>query len=414
MAPADASEPGVRAAALAVMVLAGVTAACTLSSAHERAPAPEAREVGVVTAASKDLSRSLIVSSELVPFQQIDVYAKEAGFVDQLYVDYGTRVKAGQTMAVLTIPELQMQIYEDDAAVKAANSQVARMQKEVNRIQAEYNVLHLEFTRLDRVSKTQPGLVAQQEVDDSQGKDLAAAAQQQAAEASLEASRSDLVRAGAKRRQDQALFDYSKITAPFDGVVTQRYANLGTLMQAGTNSSMQALPLVQLSEDDLFRLVIPVPESFVPYMRVGAPVDVRVPSLGRAFPGRVARFSVDVSEDTRTMHTEVDVPNTNRLLTPGLYAEATLTLDAKKDVLTAPQEAVNINGDERSVWVVSPSGTVERRKVTTGIETPDDIEIVSGLRAGELLAVGDRSSLKAGEKVRPKQVQLMKTQEQRD
>ena len=99
-----------------------------------------------------------------------------------------------------------------------------------------------------------------------------------------------------------------EITAPFAGVVTERYANLGALVQAGTASSTQAMPVVKLSEDDLFRLVIPVPESYVRYIRVGDPVEVRVPSLNQTFPGKVARFSVDVKESTRTMHTEVDVP----------------------------------------------------------------------------------------------------------
>ena len=109
-------------------------------------------------------------------------------------------------------------------------------------------------------------------------------------------------------------------------MVTQRYGNLGTLLQAGTNSSTQAMPLVRLSEDDLFRLVIPVPESYVQYIRVGDPVKVMVPNLNRSFPGKVARFAVDVKEDTRTMHTEVDVPNPNHQLIPGMYAETTLML----------------------------------------------------------------------------------------
>src|SRR6202021_49004 len=127
---------------------------------------------------------------------------------------------------------------------------------------------------------------------------------------------------------DQVLFDYSKITAPFDGVVTQRYANKGTLLQAGTNSSTQAMPLVKLSEDDLFRLVIPVPESDVRFIHLGDSVSVIVPSLNNpTFPGTVARFSEDVSEATRTMHTEVDVPNPQRILMPGMYAQATIALE---------------------------------------------------------------------------------------
>jgi len=178
-------------------------------------------------------------------------------------------------------------------------------------------------------------------------------------------------------------------------------------MQSGTNSSTSVLPLAQLSEDDKFRVVIPVPEAYVRYIRIGDPVDVRIPSLDDHFPGRVTRFSVDVQEDTRTMHTEVDVPNPRRKLMPGLYAEATLTLARRERAVTVPVEAVVVDGDQRSVWVVGPSNRLETRAVTLGIETPEDAEIVSGVRDGELVAVGDRGSLKAGETVCPKEVQLI-------
>ena len=178
-------------------------------------------------------------------------------------VDYGTHVKTGQVMAVLEIPELEAQLQEDQAEIKNAVNQVSRAQHELSRYQAQYNALHLEYTRLNGVFQSQPGIVAQQEVDDAQGKDLAASSQVDAGQAALEAAQSQLAVAKAKLVHDQSLFDYSKITAPFPGVVTERYANLGTLVQAGTGSSTQAMPIVRLSEDDLFRLVIPVPESYV-------------------------------------------------------------------------------------------------------------------------------------------------------
>ena len=138
-----------------------------------------------------------------------------------------------------------------------------RAQHELGRYQAQYNALHLQYTRLNGVFESQPGIVAQQEVDDAHGKDLAASSQVDAGQAALEAAQSQLAVAKAKLVHDQSLFDYSRITAPFPGVVTERYANLGTLMQAGTGSSTQAMPMVRLSQDDLFRLVIPVPESYV-------------------------------------------------------------------------------------------------------------------------------------------------------
>jgi RND family efflux transporter MFP subunit len=368
---------------------------------------PACVEVSAVRAVKKNLQRQLTVSSELVPFQQIDLFAKEAGFVRTLNVDYGSHVKAGQILAVLEIPELQSQLQEDDADVTDATDQIGLAQKELDRVKAQRDVDHLEFTRLSSVAKSTPGLVAQQEVDDRRGKDLAAEAQVQVAESALRSAESRRIHALAKRGHDQAIFDYSKIVAPFDGVVTQRYANLGTLMQSGTNSSTQALPLVQLSEDDKFRLVIPVPESYVRYIRVGDPVDVRIPALEQHFPGKVTRFSVDVQADTRTMHTEVDVPNPRRVLMPGVYAEATLTLD-HGGVVAVPQEAVNIDGDRRTVWVITPANRVELREVTLGIEAPNDAEVVAGVQEGELVAVGDRAALQNGETVCPKEVQLLR------
>jgi len=367
--------------------------------------------VGVTKVIKKSLGRDITLSSELVPFQEIDVYAKEAGYVKSLLVDYGTHVKTGQVMAVLEIPELEAQLEQDQAEIKNASNQVTRAQHELARYQAQYKALHLQYTRLSGVFESQPGIVAQQEVDDAQGKDLAASSQVDAGQAALEAAQSQLAAAKAKLTHDQTLFDYSKIIAPFSGIVTQRYANLGTLVQAGTNSSTQAIPIVRLSEDDLFRLVIPVPESYVPYIRMGDPVDVRVPSLNRTFPGKVARFSVDVREDTRTMHTEVDVHNHDHVLVPGLYAEADLVLEHKEDIPTIPLQAVNHEGDKTTVYLVNANNQLEDRPVNLGIQTANDAEVVAGLHEGEMVVVSDRAGLKPGEKVSPQIVQVMQYHE---
>ncbi len=367
--------------------------------------------VGVTKVVKKSLGRHITLSSELVPFQEIDVYAKESGYVKKLMVDYGTHVKAGQLMAVLEIPELEAQLEQDQAEIKDAYNQVSRAQHEFARYQAQFNALHLQYTRLKGVFQSQPGIVAQQEVDDAQGKDLAASSQVDAGQAALEGSQSQLAAAKAKLSRDQSLFDYSRITAPFAGVVTERYANLGTLVQAGTNSSTQAIPIVKLSEDDLFRLVIPVPESYVRYIHIGDPVDVRVPSLNRTFPGKIARFSVELKEDTRTMHTEVDVQNRDRALMPGLYADADVALEHRDDIAAIPLQAVNHEGSKTTVFVVGRNGEIEDRAITLGIQTANDAEVVSGLVEGEQVVVSDRSGLKPGDKVRPQVVQIMEYQE---
>src|SRR6201993_878703 len=344
-----------------VIALAVSLSSCSGDRAdHVQANGPTVT-VGVTKVMKKTLGRHITLSSELVPFQEIDVFAKQSGYVKKLMVDYGTHVKTGQVMAILEIPELEAQLQEDQAEIKNASNQVTKAQHELVRYQAQYNALHLQYTRLNSVFQSQPGIVAQQEVDDAQGKDLAASSQVDAGQASLEAAQSQLSVAKAKLSHDQSLFDYSRIEAPFSGIVTERYANLGTLVQAGTGSSTQAIPIVKLSEDDLFRLVIPVPESYVRYIKIGDPVSVRVPSLNRSFPGKVTRFSVDVRQDTRTMHTEVDVLNRDRMLMPGLYAEADVSLEHRQDIPAIPLQAINHEGEKTTVLVVDANGQIEDR-----------------------------------------------------
>jgi len=314
----------------------------------------------------------------------------------------------------LKSPNSRLQLKQDDAAIKNAADQIIYSQNLVSRAEAQYKVLQLQFERLNGVAKSKAGLVAQQEVDDSEGKALAASAQVEAAKSNLQSAESQLEAAQAKREHDQVLFDYSKITAPFAGTITQRYANLGTLLQAGTSSSTQAMPLVKLSQDDLFRLVIPVPESYVHYVRLGDAVSVLVPSLNRTFPGKVARFSVDVREDTRTMHTEVDVPNLGHVLLPGLYAQATIALEQRPNVISLPLQALNQENGQNTVDVVDSSNKIESHRVVLGIQTDTDAEVTSGLQEGEMVVVSDRSSLKPGEEVQPKMIDLVQYKGQED
>jgi RND family efflux transporter MFP subunit len=191
--------------------------------------------------------------------------------------------------------------------------------------------------------------------------------------------------------------DYTRVTAPFAGVVTRRYADKGSMIQAGTASQSQAMPLVKLSENSLLRLILPVPESAVPTVHIGQQVEVRVPTLNRSFPGKVERFADKVSLATRTMDTEVDVLNPSLVLIPGMYAEVNLTLNERKAVLAAPVTAVDTEGGRSGqVMVVTPEQRVEVRKIELGLETADKVEVRSGGRA----------SLQPGEQVRPKIVTM--------
>lgn len=385
----------------AVLLAAAALSGCSKSNGAAAGTTPAVASVGTAKVETRPLAEHLTVSSELVPYQEIDVYAKEAGYVKDISVDYGSHVHKGQVMAVLEVPELEAQLQQDQAAIKARTNEVTRAQNEVGRAQAQRDVLHLQYTRLAEVSKTRKGLVAQQEVDDAQSKDLAAESNVDATQGSLEAAKSEVAVAQAKLAHDQALFDYSKIVAPFDGVVTQRYANEGALMQAGT-TSVQATPLVRLSDENLYRLVIPIPESDVKFIHIGDPVEVRVPSLDKTLQGKVARFSAELNGSTRTMHTEVNVPNPGGQLVPGLYAEAVVTLNRRSDALVVPVQALNRDNDKASVFVVGPDNKIEDRAVTLGLQTPDYAELTSGVRAGEQVVVSDRGALKAGQIVSPK------------
>ncbi|HZT75162.1 MAG TPA: efflux RND transporter periplasmic adaptor subunit [Vicinamibacterales bacterium] len=408
-------RPSLRRAAPALALCAlGFAAAAAPGCSGSRVQAEDSRaggaaptRVAVAKVGRKVIDRQLTMASELVPFEEIDVYAKESGYVKELKVDYGSHVHKGDVLAVLEIPELEAQLQQDEAAEKNAADRVATAKHELARIEAQHRVTHLQYDRLSSVAKTKPGLVAQQELDDAQGKDLANESAVEGAKSGLDGAESALAAAQATHRRDRALFDYSRITAPFDGIVTRRYANLGTLLQAGTNSSTQAMPLVRLAEDRIFRLVIPVPESYVRYIHVGDPVNVRVGALDKTVTGKVSRFSFDVKEDTRTMHTEVDVPNADGVLVGGMYAEATLMLDRRPDVLAVPLQAVNHEGEKTTVFVVTASNTVEDRPITLGVQTDADGEVVTGLKDGDLVVVGDRGGLKAGQAVAPHVVQTL-------
>jgi len=182
-------------------------------------------------------------------------------------------------------------------------------------------------------------------------------------------------------------------------VITKRYADKGSMIQAGTASQTQAMPVARLSENSRLRLILPVPESAVPTVHIGQQVEVRVPTMNRTFPGVVARFTDKLMPSTRTMDTEVDVPNPSLVLIPGMYAEVDLTLSRRDHVLVVPVTAVDAGGQ---VMVVTPESRLEVRKIALGMESADHVEVKSGLREGEMVVVAGRASLQAGEQVQPK------------
>ncbi|HEV2687788.1 MAG TPA: efflux RND transporter periplasmic adaptor subunit [Bryobacteraceae bacterium] len=362
--------------------------------------------VAVAKAANRDLSHSVVLTAEFKPFQEIDVMAKVAGYVKNIYVDSGDRVKQGQLLAVLEVPEMASDIARAKASLKRSQAEVARARDELQRAKAAHEMNHLAFQRLEAVSKTRPGLVAQQEIDDAHSRDLQGEAQIAAATSALNAAQEQVNVAEAEQTKINTMFEYTRVIAPFTGVVTKRFANTGSMIQAGTSSTTQTMPLVRLSENGSLRLILPVPESEVPLIKIGKSVSVRVPTLQRVFTGKIARFADTLQLSTRTMDTEVDVPNPQLIIIPGMYAEVTLPLTASLNALAIPLPALGGSEDRRTVFVVNSTGHIEEKPVEVGMETADSAEIKSGLAAGDLVVVGSRSQLKPGQQVKPRLVEM--------
>jgi len=386
---------------VAATAFTALAAATACSKPRAATTAIDAPIVAVAKASRTDLSQTLTLAAEFRPFQEIDVHAKVAGYLKVIYVDVGDRVKAGQLLAVLEIPELRDEVAQDEATVRRSREEINRAKADLERAESAHEIAHLASTRLAGVLKSRPNLVAQQDLDDAAGRDRMAEAQVATAKAGLAAAEEQLAVATAAASKTKTLFEYARITAPFAGVVTHRYADTGAMIQAGTSSQTQAMPVVRLSQDDRLRLTIAVPESAVARVRVGEPVEVRVEAVGRTFPGTVARFAARVNAETRTMDTEVDVPNRDLTLVPGMYAYASLALERANGVVAVPIQALDRGEDKTTVLTVR-DGTVERREVKLGLESADRVEIVAGLEPDALVVVGNRNQLRPGARVTPK------------
>ena len=365
-------------------------------------PVEPLHSVAVALVQRGPISSSLTLSGAFRPFQEVDVHAKVAGYIRQIYVDVGDKVKTGQALAVLEVPELNAQVMGAKADMRRSQDTIRRAQSEIQRAESTHSAFHAAYSRLKQASTTRPGLIAEQELDDAEAKDKEGEAQVSSARSSLAESESQLAVAQANLDRLSALEAYAHITAPFAGVVTKRYADTGALIQAGTASDTQSLPVVQIAEWSKLRLVVPVPESAVPQIHLGSVVSVVVPALRRTLQGKVARFADALDQQTRTMSTEIDVENLNGTLVDGMYAETNLILQQKDGVLTVPIQAVDRSGSAATVLLVDDSNRIRERKVDLGDESRDRIEIRSGLRENDQVVVGSRSSFTAGEKVLPK------------
>ena len=392
-----------RRAAAALAACAGLCAAVGITACHsgvdtdaKAATAPAAR---VATAQRGSISHVLTLAGQFQPYQVVDVHPKVSGYMKKINVDIGDIVQQGQTLAILEVPELKAQLQQTVFEVDQTKEEITRAQHEINRAVATHAPLHANYQRLQEAAAGHPGLIAQQELDDAQAKDLAAESQVDAAKAAMAAAKQHGGAALADNQRVQALHDYTTVTAPISGVVVWRYADTGALIQGGTNSNNQDLPIVRLSQSSLLRLRVPVPEDDIRYVHEGDQLNLRVDAIGRSFTGKIVRFTRDVNFETRTMETEVDVENRNLAISPGMYANTMLRMGHSEGVVTIPIEAIVLNGRRQEVYVVDESNHVHVRPVQVGIEGSKLAEIKSGLNAGDRVIVGGQDKYQENEEV---------------
>ena len=310
--------------------------------------------VSVVQVTRNNLSKNITLSAEFKPYQEADLHAKVAGYLKAINFDIGDQVKIGQVIAKIDIDELKA---------------------DLDRATAAYHNAKLDYDRVSVVIKKSPGLLAQEEVDKAQ--------------AAYEIAKANMERA-------KTFLDYATISAPFDGIITKRFVDVGAMINPS-----QTLPIVHLAETDKLRLDFSVPESAVPYIHVGTKVAVKIDATGQIINTQVARSTGKINDSTHTMRSEVEIENKDSRITSGMYATVQIILENKDNALVLPVQAVS-SGASPDVLLVNQNNEIEKRSVKIGMQTPDYIEIISWLNEGDKVIFGSRGSLEIGAKVTPK------------
>ncbi|MDE1161343.1 MAG: efflux RND transporter periplasmic adaptor subunit [Acidobacteriaceae bacterium] len=396
-----ADRPLAAAAAFTAIAIAALTLAGCHSQEGDQPSQETAPVAPVVTAKRTALANKLTVAGQFLPWEEVELHAKVAGYIRSITIDIGDRVKQGQVVATLDVPELNAQVVGATAGVAQSREGIAHARGELARAEADHVALHSAAQRLADASKMQPGIIAEQELDNARARDRASESAVEAAKASLAASQQALNVSQAQRTQVSSMADYSRITVPFSGIITARYADPGALIQAGT-SNATAAPVVKVASVDVLRLRLPVPESLASFVHDGDIANINVGALHRSFQGTVTRSTGALDPSTRTMQVEVDVPNKDHSITPGMYAQVMLDIHRAGNALAVPITAVDTSNQHAFVMLIDSGNHIVKRDVQTGISTANRIEIVSGLNAGDRIIATNLGAYTEGQTVTPK------------
>lgn len=361
------------------------------------APADDTRSVPVkvIYPERHDLVRRRVLPGSLEPFEQVTLYAKTAGYLRWIKVDIGDRVRQGDVLAALDVPEMAEEVKQAEADLQRARAKLAHARAELDRARADARLKKVTYERLRSVRQEEPDVLSQQRVDEARAALDVAQAMVAVAESQIDVAESEVARAEANRARLMRLMEYARIRAPFNGVVTKRYVDPGALIQRAL-SQKDVSPIVTIARADRLRLTIDVAEPDVPYARPGRSVTFTVDALpDRVFKGTLTRVARALDPQTRTMRAEIDVANHRGLLHPGMYAHVTLVLERRKDALTVPAEALIIEGGRAYVYTVR-DGRARRIAVERGLDDGIRVEIVDGLTERDPVIMSGRQAVRDG------------------
>lgn len=369
------------------------------------------RRVEVIMPERHTMARALEVPATIEPFEQADLYANTTGYVAEVRVDIGDRIRQGDVLAIIDVPEMADELRHAQAVHRVKESRLAQMRARVETVRAELQRFEAESTlkkiTFERKQQLRSGnAIPEQELDQAKGELDVATAQVNVGKARVAGAEADVLAAEAEVSMAQAavarlqtLMEYATIRAPFDGIVSRRLVDRGVLVQPGNTNAAAAMFTVQ--RIDLLRIYIDVPEVDVPHVPVGA--NARVMPYGMSdlsFNGSVTRIASSLNPGTRTMRCEIDLANSDVALMPGMYAIVSLELDRREHVLTIPAAALLTDANKTFVYTVR-EGRAARTYIRTGQDDGIRVEVTKGLDDGAQVIVAGKGLVSDGSAVQP-------------
>ncbi len=355
-------------------------------------------EVEIVKPHREDVLHQVAMPASIEAFQKTTLYSKVSGYLEWIGVDIGDQVRKGEVIARIEVPEMLDQYRETEAELAIARANYENAQAEREGAESDYELQEITYQRLQAVREEEPDVIPQQTVDEARAKFQVARATVKVMESKINQVLSRIKQIEATLNRLQTLMSYAEIRAPFAGVVTKRSADPGALIQAAT-SSQNVQSIVTVVSMNTLRLFLDVPESEVPFVQKGDSCVITVDAFpGKRFAGKVTRFATALDPSTRTMKTEIDIPNPGHLLRPGMYGRATLLLEKHSDAITIPAEALRAEGESRFVYCVV-DGLVKKVEIEVGYNDGVKVEVRAGLEGTESIVLSARDVLAEGVKV---------------